>query len=98
MDLSLEGCLIILEAGQKVSEGALAELTFTVKGLPFRVRGQVRATQSETRIGFRFENLSNRAKQQLGDLVEELTHEHKQQLRRLQERELRIQLARVAAL
>jgi hypothetical protein len=75
MDLSVEGCLIKLQNPRSFNKEDLVELAFSVKQLPFRVRGQVKAIRSDTTIGFQFPALSQRVRRQLEDLVEELGEE-----------------------
>jgi hypothetical protein len=72
LDLSIEGCLVELEAPLELAMGVVVEITFTVNQLPFRVRAEVRAPRSEKSLGFRFPLLSARSQAQIQDLVEEL--------------------------
>jgi hypothetical protein len=73
VDLSAGGCLMELRRPQRLSQEMVVELTFDVNHLPFRVRGQVRAIQSDTRIGFQFHLLRERVRMQIEDLMKELT-------------------------
>ena len=57
----------------EVVPGAAVELAFTVNGLTFRVRAQVKAVRSETSVGVFFVQLSERVNALLEDLIEELT-------------------------
>ena len=63
---------MVLQKPQILEQDALVELTFHINHLPFRVRGQVKAVRSDTRIGFEFPQLSKRVRTQLEDLVDEL--------------------------
>jgi len=72
VNLSAGGCLIVLQDPQPLEQDMMVELTFQINHLPFRVRGQVKAIRSETRIGFEFPTLSNRVRRQIEDMVDEL--------------------------
>jgi c-di-GMP-binding flagellar brake protein YcgR len=72
VNLSAGGCLIVLQKPQRLSKDTMVELAFQINSLPFRVRGQVRETRSNTRIGFEFPLLSKKVRRQLEDLVDEL--------------------------
>ena len=72
VNLSLEGCLAILETPQTMKQDAMVEIVFSVNQLPFRVRGQIKAVRSSTEVGFLFPALSKRARVRLEDLIEEL--------------------------
>jgi len=72
VDLSAGGCRVVLREPQRLPMDTLAELTFAVQHLPFRVRGQVKANGSDTTIGFQFYVLSERAKRQVDDVMDEL--------------------------
>jgi hypothetical protein len=71
-NLSLEGCLVLLEKPRRLTMDALVELAFNVNQLPFRVRGQVKAVRSSTKVGFQFHQVSRRMSLQLQDLIDEL--------------------------
>lgn len=73
VDLSVEGCRIVLDKGQSLAEDTRVELTFRVNQLPFRVWGVTKAVRKDTSIGLHFPALTNRVRVQLEDLVEELT-------------------------
>jgi c-di-GMP-binding flagellar brake protein YcgR len=75
VDLSAGGCLMELRGPQRLSQEMVVELTFDVNHLPFRVRGQVRAIRSDTRIGFQFHLLRERVRMQIEDLMKELTED-----------------------
>lgn len=77
INLSLEGCLAVLETPQVMHKDALVEIVFSVNQLPFRVRGQIKAVRSSTEVGFLFPALSKRARVRLGDLIEELRENRK---------------------
>ena len=75
-NLSEGGCLIELDVGT-VAEAVLAldqhvELSFEVNQLSFRIRATVRSVRSNTKIGFQFCDMSERARGQLQDLIDEL--------------------------
>jgi c-di-GMP-binding flagellar brake protein YcgR len=72
VDLSAGGCRVVLRQPQHLPMDMLVELTFAVQHLPFRVRGQVKANGSDTTIGFQFFVLSERAKRQVEDVMDEL--------------------------
>ncbi len=76
VNLSVEGCLAILQQPHDLEKDDLLELTFSVNQLPFRVKGQVKSIRSETTVGFQFPALSARVRRQLEDLVEELEENH----------------------
>jgi c-di-GMP-binding flagellar brake protein YcgR len=71
-DLSLEGCLILLDKPKLLTLNIMVELIFNVNHLPFRVRAQVRAVRSNAAIGFQFHQVSQRTSLQLEDLIDEL--------------------------
>ena len=75
VDLSIEGCLLVFNEPQNISKEAMAELTFRVNQLPFRVRGQVRSVQSGITVGFQFTMLSGTVRRQLEDLIEEMAED-----------------------
>jgi len=72
VDLSVEGCLLVLLEPQILREDTLVELTFCVNNLPFRVRAQAKSIRTDAKIGFQFPHLSERVRLQLEDLIEEL--------------------------
>ena len=78
--MSLEGCLIVLEEPADARLDAIAELRFSVKQLPFRVRAQIKVLRTHTTIGFQFLQISRRGRGQLLELIEELAEETMQQL------------------
>jgi c-di-GMP-binding flagellar brake protein YcgR len=80
LDLSVEGCLVVLEEPMVLHADTVVELSFSVKQLPFRVRAQVKVKRSETTIGFQFLEISRRARGQLGELIEELGEKRMQQM------------------
>jgi c-di-GMP-binding flagellar brake protein YcgR len=80
LDLSLEGCLIALEAPIEVKPDAVVELSFSVKQLPFRVRAQVKVVRSHTTLGFQFLQINRRGRSHQLELMEELSEETMQQM------------------
>jgi hypothetical protein len=72
VNLSMGGCMIVLQKPQCLSKDMLVELSFDINHLPFRVRGQVKAIRSDRMIGFHFPQLRERARYGLKDLIEEL--------------------------
>jgi c-di-GMP-binding flagellar brake protein YcgR len=72
VDLSVEGCLIVLEKPELLAPNIMVELVFNVNHMPFRVRGEVRRIRSSTTVGLQFHQLSQRACLQLEDLIDEL--------------------------
>jgi c-di-GMP-binding flagellar brake protein YcgR len=80
MDLSLEGCLVVLQKPMALREDAVVEINFSVKQLPFRVRAQVKVRRSQTTVGFQFLKISLRGRRQLGELIEELGEKQMQQM------------------
>jgi c-di-GMP-binding flagellar brake protein YcgR len=71
-NVSIEGCLLVLEDSLTLETESIAELTFDVNRLSFRVKGVVKSTCSETVYGFHFPDLSERVRLRLEDLIEEL--------------------------
>jgi c-di-GMP-binding flagellar brake protein YcgR len=71
-DLSVEGCLIVLDKPKRLTLNIMVELIFNVNHLPFRVRAQVRAVRSDTTVGFQFHQVSQRTCLQIEDLIDEL--------------------------
>ena len=71
-NLSLAGCLMVLQQPRPLPLDMMVELTFEVNRLPFRVRAQVKAVRSDKMIGFQFLQLSRRTQWQLEELIEEL--------------------------
>jgi c-di-GMP-binding flagellar brake protein YcgR len=71
-NLSLEGCLMVLQKPHPFPLDMTVELTFEVNRLPFRVRAQVRAVRSDKMIGFQFLQVSRRTQWQLEELIAEL--------------------------
>ena len=72
IDLSLSGGLIIHERPRLIPDGTNLELAFTVNSLVFRVRAQVRTVRSPVAFGLGFENIHQRVRLHLQDLIEEL--------------------------
>jgi c-di-GMP-binding flagellar brake protein YcgR len=69
LDLSLEGCLLVLEEPAGLQEGAVVELSFSARQLPFRVVAQVKVKRNTITIGFQFLKISRRGTCQLGELI-----------------------------
>jgi hypothetical protein len=55
-----------------VSVNEIVELIFNVNHMPFRARGKVRVIRSKSLVGFQFPQLSERARLQIEDLIDEL--------------------------
>lgn len=72
VNLSAEGCLLVLKEPQRLSQDTIVELTFKVDNLKFRVWGQVRAIRSDRQIGFQFPLLSDRVRGRIEDLIAQL--------------------------
>jgi hypothetical protein len=72
LDLSVEGCLMVLQQPLSIPQDSRVELTFNVNCLPFRVRALVKVIRSATMIGFQFHQVSKRTQGYLADLIEEL--------------------------
>jgi hypothetical protein len=72
VDLSVRGCLMVLENARITSRGTALELAFTVNHLDFRVRAQVRSIRSLTTLGLVFDCVHERVKPYLEELIEEL--------------------------
>lgn len=72
LDMSVDGCLVELEAPLLVGVGEPLEISFSVNQLPFRVRAEVRVVRGIRTLGFQFVKLSVRARRRLSELMEEL--------------------------
>ncbi len=80
LNLSLEGCLLILQAPDQqpwmepltVAPDQFVEILFSVNQLPFRVRGQVKVIRPNQELGLQFPALGHRTRTRLEDLIEEL--------------------------
>ena len=72
MDLSVEGCLMVLQQPPSIPQDSMVELTFNVNWLPFRVRAIAKVIRSATTIGFQFDRVSTRTQWHLEELIEEL--------------------------
>ncbi len=73
LNLSAEGALIALLTPRILLPNARVELTFTVRGLLFRVRAELRAARpGDAEFGFQFVSLSQRMLAQIEDMVQEL--------------------------
>ncbi len=73
LNISAEGALIALLTPRILLPSARVELTFTVRGLLFRVRAELRAARpGDEEFGFQFISLSPRMLAQIEDLVQEL--------------------------
>jgi hypothetical protein len=71
-NLSEGGCLIELGVEVVLKLNQSVEVSFEVNQMPFRIRAMVRSLQSNTKIGFQFCDMSERARGRLQDLIEEL--------------------------
>jgi hypothetical protein len=87
VDLSAEGCLLILREQQNLMKDITVELAFEINHLPFRVRAQAKAVRSEKMVGFQFLDLNERARRNLKDLVEEVKADMLKHLIEIRERE-----------
>ncbi len=73
LNVSAEGALIALATPRILLPNARVELTFTVRGLLFKVRAELRvARPGDEEFGFQFFSLSHRMLAQIEDLVQEL--------------------------
>lgn len=72
VNLSAGGCLIAFDKPQPLTQDMAVELSFHINHLPFRVRGQATSIRSGNKVGFRFLQLSDRTRRQLGDVIDEL--------------------------
>ena len=72
LDLSEEGCRIVLDKPARLVLNAVVELIFNVNHLPFRVRGHVRVIRSPNMFGFQFFQVSTRTVLQIEELIDEL--------------------------
>jgi hypothetical protein len=72
LDVSVDGCLVEMEAPLLVGMGEPLEISFCVNQLPFRVRAELRVVRGIRTLGFQFVKLSVRARRRLNELVEEL--------------------------
>ncbi len=80
LNLSLEGCLLILQepaanrldTPEEIAQDQLVEILFSVNQLPFRVRGQVKVIRPNRELGLLFPALGRRTRTRLEDLIEEL--------------------------
>ncbi len=75
VDLSIAGCRLVTKEACSLRPGALTELTFQVKQLPFRVRARLQAPRSQVELGFVFVELSARSRCRIEDLMEELAED-----------------------
>ena len=75
VNLSVEGCLLVLLTAETLSNGAVVELVFNINQLPFRVRAQVKVVRSPTEFGVHFILMSDRSRRRLADLMQELAED-----------------------
>jgi hypothetical protein len=71
-DLSLTGCKLVLLSESEINVRSIFELTFTVRGLPFRVRARATGIRGSGHIGVEFVGISLSTTQYLHDLIDEL--------------------------
>jgi c-di-GMP-binding flagellar brake protein YcgR len=71
-NMSEGGCLMELQEAKDFSIDEVVELSFCINHLAFRVRAQVRAIRPKAMIGFEFLKLSQRARGQIKDVLDEL--------------------------
>jgi hypothetical protein len=72
VNLSAEGCLVVFNKPQRLSQDTIVELTLKIDDLKFRVWGQVRAIRSDRQIGFQFPLLSDRVRGRIEVLITQL--------------------------
>jgi hypothetical protein len=72
VNLSAEGCLVVSKEPLHLSQDKIAELTFKIDDVKFRVWGLVRAIRSDRQIGFKFPLLSDRVRGRIEDLIAQL--------------------------
>ena len=71
-NLSLDGCLMLLDETRGFRPGEALEMTFCVRQLPVRVQGSVRQVHAGRAVGVEFSMISERGKRQLLELIGEL--------------------------
>ncbi len=71
-NLSLGGCLMLLDETRGFCRGEALEMTFCVRQLPVRVQGSVRQVHAGQAVGVEFTMISERGKRQLLELIGEL--------------------------
>lgn len=74
-DLSQAGCYI--ETPHQLERGTHLELTFEVNKMRFRLSGGIRVVHLRSGIGIAFDNMNERRKHFVQDLIDELVREEK---------------------
>jgi hypothetical protein len=82
-DLSEAGCYI--ETPHQLERGTHLELTFEVNGMRFRLTGGIRVVHMHAGIGIAFDNMNERRRLFVQDLIEELAQQEKLRLEKEQE-------------
>jgi c-di-GMP-binding flagellar brake protein YcgR len=72
VNISANGCLILLKDSEKLDYDSIVELNFRINDIPFRVWGKVKVARSATAYGFEFPLLSERVRKRLENLITEL--------------------------
>jgi c-di-GMP-binding flagellar brake protein YcgR len=73
LDLSMGGCRIRTNLPFPLGVFRRVEMQFRMDGLPFRLAGVTQAIYDPFNVGIRFLNVSERMREQLGQLIEEIT-------------------------
>jgi PilZ domain len=82
-DLSEAGCYI--ETPHQLERGTHVELTFEVNRMRFRLSGGIRVVHLRAGIGIAFDNMNERRRLFVQDLIEELAREEKSNREKAQE-------------
>ena len=72
LDLSLSGCRIRTDERFPVGIYTRVETEFRLEGSPFRLGGVIQAIHGRNTVGIRFLDLSDRKRQQVGELIGEI--------------------------
>lgn len=72
VNISANGCLILLKDPEKLNCDSVVELNFRINDTPFRVWGKVKVARSSNAYGFEFPLLSERVRTRLEDLITDL--------------------------
>jgi len=71
-NLSVGGCLMLMDETRGFRRGEALEMTFCVRQLPVRVQGFVRQLHPGNAVGVEFSMMTERGKRQLLELIREL--------------------------
>ncbi|HEY1502106.1 MAG TPA: PilZ domain-containing protein [Acidobacteriaceae bacterium] len=71
-NLSLNGCLLEVSIRHSFHSGEIAEVIFCVRQLSFRMQGIIRQAHSDQVVGVQFTLVTERARRQLLELIDEL--------------------------